>query len=143
MKTLLLTATFFLSFAQAAERPISRTINDKTNQWGDCPALFPKGCKLSVLHGSPEKANTDIFFKVPGGYKIPPHTHTSAEHMTLVSGMLEVKYKGEEKVMLRPGSYAFGPAEHAHEATCTSQDDCVLFISFDLPIDAKPYKGNI
>lgn len=143
MKVLLISLSFLISFAHAADIPVAHTINDKTLQWGPCPDIFPKGCEISVLQGNPEKKNTDVFFKVPANYLIPAHTHTSAEHMTLVSGKLEVKYKDTAKVVLRPGSYAFGPAEHAHQAKCTSKDSCVLFISFDEPIDAKLYNGKL
>lgn len=143
MKFLLITLAFTFSLAHAADNPITHTMNDKTLKWGPCPDIFPKGCEISVLHGSPEKKNTDVFFKVPSNYSIPAHTHTSAEHMTLISGNLEVKYKGTAKVVLKPGHYAFGPAKHPHEAKCTSKDTCVLFISFDEPIDAELYKGKI
>lgn len=143
MKFLMIALVCLTSYAQAADKPVSYTINDKAIKWGPCPDIFPQGCEISVLHGSVEKKNTDVFFKVPGNYSIPAHTHSSAEHMTLVSGNLEVKYKDEAKVNLKPGSYAFGPAKHPHEAKCTSNDPCVLFISFDDPIDAKPYNGKL
>ncbi len=143
MKALILALICFTQYAQASEMPLTFRMDDKSIQWGPCPDIFPKGCEISVLQGSPEKKNTDVFFKVPAGYSIPPHSHTSAEHMTLVSGVLEVKYKDADKVVLRPGAYAFGPAKHPHEANCTSKDSCVLFISFDEPIDAKAYRGEI
>lgn len=143
MKFLLLSLVSLISLAQAASSPITHTIHDKSLKWGPCPDFFPKGCEISVLQGSPETENTDVFFKVPGNYSIPAHTHTSAEHMTLISGKLEVQYKDTAKVILKPGSYAYGPAEHAHKAKCTSKDSCVLFISFDEAIDAKPYNGSL
>jgi hypothetical protein len=34
--------------------------------------------------------------------------------------------------------YAYGPAQHVHEAQCVSVDPCVLFIAFEQPIDATP-----
>jgi quercetin dioxygenase-like cupin family protein len=143
MKVLMIALVCVTSIVHAADKPVTHTMNDKTIQWGPCPDIFPKGCEISILHGSPEKKNTDVFFKVPANYSIPAHTHTSAEHMTLISGNLEIKYKDAAKVELKPGSYAFGPAEHAHEAKCTSNDSCVLFISFDEPIDAKLFKGKL
>lgn len=131
------------SIAHATDRPVAKTINDKDLKWGPCPEIFPKGCEIGVLHGDPAKKGTDVYLRVPAKYEIPAHTHTSAEHMTLVSGNLEVKYKGERPMTLQVGSYAFGPAQHAHRATCTSNEACVLFISFDEPIDAKAYTGKL
>lgn len=144
MKTLILLMPLLISFAQATtERPVVTTMNDKNIKWSPCPEIFPKGCEMGVLHGDPKKRETDIYLRVPGNYVIPAHTHTSAEHMTLVSGDLEVKYKGEESMKLKQGSYAFGPSQLAHQAKCTSREACVLFISFDEPIDAKAYTGNL
>lgn len=142
MKSLFLMLVL-LPFTQAAEKPIFRTINDKEIKWGPCPAIFPKGCEIGVLQGVPEKKNADVFLRFPGNYTIPPHSHTSAEHMILVEGNLEVKYMGGETVNLTKGTYAFGPAKLAHAAKCLSNDPCVLFISFDEPIDAIPFNGKI
>lgn len=143
MKTLLVLLLSFSALAQTAERPISKTINDKTISWGPCPEIFPKGCEIGVLQGDPKNKNTDIFFRVPGNYDIPPHTHTSAEHMILVSGSMEVKYKGEKPITLVQGSFAYGPALLPHQAKCISKESCVLFISFDDPVDAKTYTGKL
>lgn len=131
------------SIIQAAEKPVFRTMNDKDLKWGPCPEIFPKGCEIGVLHGQPDKKNADVYLRVPENYAIPPHTHTSAEHITIVSGNLEVKYQGEKTLALKKGSYIYGPPSVAHEAKCMSGESCVLFISFDEPIDAKAYDGKI
>ena len=143
MRIFLWLTMFLTSLAQAAELPLAKTSNDKSLKWGPCPELFPKGCEISMLYEGVNKKNSDIYFKVPGNYSIPAHTHTSAEHMTLVSGNLKVKYKGQAEVTLLPGSYAFGPAHHPHEAKCISEESCVLFISFDEPIDATAFTGSM
>lgn len=131
------------SIAHAAERPLFRTMNDKDLKWGPCPEVFPKGCEIGVLHGQPDKKDADVYLRVPGNYSIPAHTHTSAEHITIVSGNLEVKYQGEKTVALTKGTYVYGPASVPHQAKCTSSESCVLFISFDEPIDAKAYDGKL
>lgn len=122
-----------------AEPALAKTHHDKDLQWGPCPPFLPQGCGIAVLHGDPGKPNVDVFFKVPGGSTIAPHTHTSAERMVLVSGKLEVKYAGQSAVTLKPGTYAYGPAKTVHEATCHKGDPCVLFIAFESPLDAVQY----
>lgn len=117
---------------------LARTAQDAGLQWGPCPAFLPEGCAIAVLHGDPAGENADIFFKVPGHSTIDRHWHTSAERMVLVSGELHVTYDGQDTVVLRPGSYAYGPARLAHKATCESDDDCVLMIAFEAPVDAHP-----
>ncbi|HXH74155.1 MAG TPA: hypothetical protein VNJ08_04275 [Bacteriovoracaceae bacterium] len=82
-------------FAQdKTDAPIVRTMKDKDLKWGPCPDIFPSGCEVSVLHGDPTKDHADVYMRVPGKYVIPAYSHTSSEHITLVSGNLKVKYQG-------------------------------------------------
>ncbi len=122
----------------APEPALARTFMDAQLQWGPCPEFIPKGCEIAVLHGDPAQPNVDIFFKVPAGLSIPSHWHTSAERMVLVSGVLEVRYEGQDAVTLKPGSYAYGPAKKPHSARCHAGAPCVLFIAFEAPLDAIP-----
>lgn len=121
-----------------AQPAIVRTADDEGQQWGPCPAFLPAGCGIAVLHGDPSQPNADIFFKVPAKSEIPPHTHTSAERMVLVSGELDVTYEGQEPARLTPGTYAYGPAGRPHRGRCVSDVACVLFVAFESPLDAIP-----
>jgi quercetin dioxygenase-like cupin family protein len=127
----------------AAGVPLTQRATDAALQWSACPALFPKGCEIAVLHGDPAKPNADIFLRVPGGYAIPPHSHTSAERIILVGGQLEVKYRGAPRTTLDVGNYAYGPAGLPHEAVCRSSEPCILFVAFEEPVDAKPVEGAL
>lgn len=120
-----------------AEAPLAIGAAEPTLQWGPCPPVFPGACQIAVLHGDPAGPNADVFLKVAGGYEIPPHRHTSAERMILVSGQLRVHYRGSEPVTLQQGHYAYGPAGLPHEATCVSATPCILFIAFEAPVDAE------
>jgi quercetin dioxygenase-like cupin family protein len=108
---------------------------DADLQWGPCPEIFPAGCEITVLHGDPAQPNTDIFLRVPGGYDIPAHRHTSAERMILISGELDVDYEGAPATTLTAGMYAYGPAGVPHRAACRGTTPCVLFIAFEGPVD--------
>lgn len=123
---------------QAQEKALTRTASDPQLQWGPCPAFLPKGCGIAVLHGDPSKDNVDVFLKVPARSTLPLHLHTSAERMVLVAGELHVTYDGQAKAVLKPGTYAYGPARLPHSAVCTSAVPCVLFIAFESPLDAIP-----
>jgi len=125
--------------AESGERTaLAMTADDARLQWGPCPGFLPKGCQIAVLSGDPAEPAADIFFKVPGKSKLPLHRHTSAEHMVLISGELHVTYEGEKTAILKPGTYAYGPAGHPHSGTCESARPCVLFIAFESPVDAEP-----
>jgi quercetin dioxygenase-like cupin family protein len=126
------------SQAGVSEKAFIRTPNDAAVLWGPCPAFLPKGCGLAVLHGDPAKQNADVLLKVPGGSVLAHHKHTSPERIVMISGEMSVRYDGQQSVRLRPGTYAYGPAGLAHEATCLSKESCVLFIAFVEPVDAIP-----
>ncbi len=129
--------------APAAEAPLAKAAADPGLQWGACPPVFPAGCEIAVLHGDPAKPNADIFLRVPAGYAIPAHTHTSEERMVLAAGRLQVKYQGHPETTLEPGSYAYGPAGMPHRATCAAGAPCVLFVAFEGPVDVEAHDGEI
>jgi quercetin dioxygenase-like cupin family protein len=131
----------FVATASGQEAPVARTAKDSELKWGPCPPFLPKGCEISILHGDPAKNNADIFFKVPANSTIPRHWHTSAERMVLVSGELHVTYDGHKTAVLKPGTYAYGPAKLPHKAQCMKAGPCVLFIAFESAVDAVPNEG--
>ncbi|MDT3705944.1 MAG: cupin domain-containing protein [Thiobacillus sp.] len=129
-------AVFFAAApALAAEPSLARTAADAALKWGGCPDFMPKGCEIAVLHGDPAKDDADVFFRVPANAVIPRHWHTSAERMVLVAGEMRVTYDGHETVVLKPGTYAYGPPRAPHKATCGGSGPCVLFIAFESPVD--------
>ena len=134
LSALLVASPFAVAFAQ--DTPLASMAGNAALKWGGCPEFMPKGCEIAVLHGNPAKNNADVFFKVPANAVIPRHWHTSAERMVLVAGELHVTYDGHPTVALTPGTYAYGPARMPHSATCGAAGPCVLFIAFELPVDA-------
>jgi len=131
------------SFAQAkTDAPITRRV-EAALQWGPCPPIFPAGCEIAVLHGDPARPNADVFLRVPGGYEIPAHSHTSPERMILVEGQLNVRYKGAKAEVLTPGEYAYGPAKLPHRASCMGEKACTLFIAFEGPVDAEAFAASL
>jgi len=128
--------------APAQEQAVTWTADDAQLKWGACPPFLPKGCGIAVLHGDPAKDNVDVFLKVPAKSSIPLHWHTSAERMVLVAGELHVTYEGQKTAVLRPGTYAYGPAKRPHTGVCESAVPCVLFIAFESPLDAVAIDGK-
>jgi quercetin dioxygenase-like cupin family protein len=127
--------------AAAAERALVVKPTSPAIKWGPCPPLFAKGCEIAVLHGDPAKPNADVLLRVPAGFYLPPHRHSSAERMMLATGQLRVRYEGEAARTLTPGTYAYGPAGKPHEARCLGPQRCTLFIAFEGPVDAEPVKA--
>lgn len=120
-----------------SEMSIANTISDADLKWNPAPDFFPN-CSFTILHGEMSKPNLDIFFKIEPNTEVINHTHNSPERMILISGELEVTYEGETTRILKPGSYAYGPAGKPHKAKCLDSGPCVLFIALVSPFDAKP-----
>jgi hypothetical protein len=56
-------------------------------QWGDGPAVLPRGVKTASLQGSPAQSGPfTIRLKLPAGYKLGPHWHPRDEIVTVLSG---------------------------------------------------------
>lgn len=125
------------------ERPLAISVEDPALAWGACPEIFPAGCAVAILRGDPAEPDADVLLRMPGGYEIPPHWHTSSERMILVSGEFKVRYKGQEEVTLNAGDYAYGPAKLPHSAACVSDEQCILFIAFQSAVDAHPHEGSL
>ncbi|GEM_PF-1115880 len=114
-------------------------------EFAGCPDFFPEGCGLGILQGNPAENNADALLRLTPGSKVPMHWHTSAERMILLSGEFRVNYQGQAPVVMGAFEYAYGPPKLPHDARCLEQeDDCLLFIAFEEPVDAVDIRsGNI
>lgn len=120
-----------------AESSISTTIDNKDLKWLPAPDFFPD-CSFTILHGDIAKPNLDFFFRIEPNTEVVNHTHNSPERMILISGDLEVQYEGEKSVVLKAGTYAYGPGGKPHKAKCLDNGPCVLFVAMVDPFDAVP-----
>ena len=95
-------------------------------QWGAAPPGLPAGAQLAVLDGDPNKEGPfTVRLKAPGGYKIMPHTHPTAEHVTVISGTLRLgmgdKFDEAAAREMMVGSYGVLPAGMKHFAAMTGE----------------------
>ena len=81
------------SESKAAEKPDTaaadqhKIVSPIDVVWADAPPSLPPGAKMAVLYGDPNKKGSfTIRLLSPDGYKVPPHTHPSAERITVLSG---------------------------------------------------------
>ena len=75
--------------AKPAEAHVA--MSPKDIKWGDAPPIFVKGAKMAVLYGDPSKEGLFIVrLKMPPNYKIAPHTHPTAESVTVISGAFAI-----------------------------------------------------
>src|SRR5205807_180038 len=100
-------------------------LNPADLKWGDAPPGLPSGAKMAVLAGDPGKKGLfTVRLQAPAGYKVPPHTHPTTEHITVISGTFNIgtgdkfdeagKELGAGGYMVMPAGtkhYAWTPAE--------------------------------
>jgi quercetin dioxygenase-like cupin family protein len=94
--------------------------------WTDGPAAIPPGAKRAVLEGDPGKeAFYTMRMMFPEGYKIAPHTHPQGEHVTVISGSLNMgmgeKFDQSASQALPAGSFFTMPAGMTHFVWTTGE----------------------
>jgi quercetin dioxygenase-like cupin family protein len=95
-------------------------------KWNDGPPALPPGAKVAVLQGDPKLAGPfTIRLQFPAGFKVPPHTHPTAEHVTVISGTLGLGMgaKFEESAVreMTAGAFAVMPAGMQHFARAKTE----------------------
>jgi len=95
-------------------------------EWGDPPPGFPAGAKLAVLAGDPGKPGVyTVRLKAPAGYKVMPHTHPTAEMITVLSGTFHLgtgdKFDEGAGQAMAPSGFTSMPAGMQHFAWFTEE----------------------
>jgi quercetin dioxygenase-like cupin family protein len=99
-------------------------------QWGAAPPFLPSGAKIAVLQGNPGAAELyTVRLWFPADYKIPAHSHPTAEHVTVLSGTLYAgrgnKLDLQGGAALSVGGFALMPAGMNHYAY-TKEETTIL-----------------
>jgi quercetin dioxygenase-like cupin family protein len=99
----------------------ARAVNPDGIKWGPAPPNLPKGAELAVVTGDP--AGKDLYvvrLKMPSGYQLPPHSHPSAEYVTVLAGNLHIgmgdKFDRKTGTEIHAGGFAEAPAGMNHYA---------------------------
>jgi quercetin dioxygenase-like cupin family protein len=60
-------------------------------EWSAGPPSLPRGAQVVVLEGDPTQSGMfTMRAKLPGNYRIPPHTHPRVERVTVLKGVLRL-----------------------------------------------------
>ena len=129
--------------APKGERPVAgeaKLVRAAEMQWRDGPPTLPAGAQMVVLDGDPRKQGSfTIRLKMPAGYKIPPHTHQTAERVTVISGTVHLgigeKFDESAARELQPGDFAVLPIGVPHFAWSTGE--AVLQIQSEGPFERQ------
>jgi mannose-6-phosphate isomerase-like protein (cupin superfamily) len=111
-----------LAFAAVGNVASAQSITTpKSTKWGPAPASLPAGASAAVLDGDPSKSGPfTLRLMFPPGYRIPPHFHPADEHVTVISGHLNVgmgdQFDKKKGTALHAGAFGVLPAEMHHFA---------------------------
>src|SRR5690348_5034504 len=73
--------------ASTSAMPEHHVMKPADLKWGDAPPGLPAGGKMAVLNGDPTQTGAfTVRLKAPAGYKVMPHTHPTAERLTVIAG---------------------------------------------------------
>jgi ChrR Cupin-like domain len=79
-------------------------------KWGPAPPGLPPGAQVAVVAGDPGKdAPFVVRARLPRGYKNMPHTHPTAENITVLSGIFNIamgdKFDAKKGEAVRAGGF--------------------------------------
>ena len=122
------------SSVSAAEQ--HKVLNPADLQWGDPPPGFPAGAKVALLSGDPGKSGVyTVRMRAPAGYKIMPHTHPTAEMITVISGTFHLgtgdKFDEGAGHVMAAGAFTAMPSGMKHYAWFT--EDSVIQVHGEGP----------
>jgi hypothetical protein len=127
-----------MAVAPAGAQSVHVLVPAEKVQWGPAPPQLPAGAQVSVLEGNPaEKGAVTLRLKFPADYTIPPHWHSMAERVTVLSGALHVgmgdRLDRQANQTLEPGGFVSLPSKMHHFAWTAAPT--VVQISLDGPFD--------
>jgi quercetin dioxygenase-like cupin family protein len=104
------------------------TVQADELKWS-APAAYGKGAQFAVVKGDPSKEGMYVVrLKVPGGFKIPAHTHPNDENVTVLSGSFNIgtgdKLDEKKGSLIKAGGYSYVAKGMRHYAWFT--EDTVL-----------------
>jgi quercetin dioxygenase-like cupin family protein len=116
MAAALLAFTVYGGRAVAEDQPIIASPADL--KWVDVPSL-PPGAKVAVIEGPMNVAGQfTARLMFPANYQIPPHTHPAIEHVTVLSGAVNMghgnMFDRSKTTEVGPGGIAIMPVGMPH-----------------------------
>jgi quercetin dioxygenase-like cupin family protein len=112
-----ISALLLMTYAAFADDMV--VAHPDTLKWGEAPSVLPKGAQLAVITGDPGKVGSYVIrVKVPAGYQIPAHWHSTAENLTVLSGTVNVgmgaKLDKRRSTSLEVDSFIYLPPKMDH-----------------------------
>jgi quercetin dioxygenase-like cupin family protein len=133
MKSLLTVATVMALASTAMAQDAMKVVKSDGLVWKEHPVF--RGAQITTLIGDPSKPEVVVQrVKIPPNFKIPRHTHSYAEVITVLRGHYGNAMGDEKGEVLPPGSVFALPAGHVHH-TWTENEEVEVQANFVGPAD--------
>jgi len=115
--------------------------------WKQAAPPMPPTARVALIEGDPTKAGTfTMRVKLPAGFALPPHTHTTTERTTVISGAvwvgLGIQADKQHAQRLVAGSFYLNPKDAPH--FLFTDEEAVLQVTAEGPWEthlAPPPEG--
>jgi len=136
---LLLAVTVSAQAPESGPKPgIVRQLSEVKFPSGDGPDCL----QFFLENGNLKTGSSTAIMKAAPKCVVPPHYHTAEEQLIIVKGNVSTGMEGMRDTVLGPGGSAMMPSKQPHWFTCTAQEECLMFVTFDRPYDIVWLKPN-
>ena len=98
----------------------------------------PQGPQMHVLSGDMKTGPFRAIAKIPGGLKLPVHTHPASYAAVTLSGQWQKTGKGD----MTAGDFWTTAGTVEHQNACLSEEPCVFFIAMDGAFGMTPVEAQ-
>jgi quercetin dioxygenase-like cupin family protein len=119
LSAVLVLATVLLGAADVLAQGHHVMLDPEEITWAAGPATLPHGAMLAVIEGKPSDPGPfTMRLKFPAGFRVAPHSHPAIEHLTVLSGGIDLgigdTFDPAKLTTMRTGSFAVMPAGTNH-----------------------------
>jgi quercetin dioxygenase-like cupin family protein len=80
-----------MAMSQTIDKVDHKLVTPAEIQWEPGQDVLPVGAQVSILYGDPTRDGLfSMRFKLPKGYRVPPHTLSKAGTFTVISGTFRI-----------------------------------------------------
>ncbi len=106
--------------------------------WAPLEVEGLEGAEYALLRGDFDKDGAEAILRIPPGYKVPNHTHTSDELYIWLSGaFVLIAHDGTRTEFSGPAYISFPGNAPPHALECGEDAPCVFYLKFSRPFDIK------
>jgi quercetin dioxygenase-like cupin family protein len=107
--------------------------------WGplEVEGLAP-GAEIATIRGDLGKDHSESIVRLPPGYVLRSHTHTSDELYLWISGSFTlIAHDGTETMVRGPAYISYPGNAPPHGIRCGNEEPCLFYLRYSRPFDIK------